>query len=177
MSLAGCVSFAPLSAELAERLAEQAQPCSPFRQRAQVEMEGYGLFEAVLVADGASSRARLQLLPEVGGKMLDLAIAPERIDGYMPPAGIALTHVRHARLAPPRHLLAFIAASVLEAITPITSERVLGERAIAGGSELHLRPALEGLEVTAQVDKEGRLLAREYRLRGVRWRERIHGEM
>jgi hypothetical protein len=131
-TLAGCASFGPLSAELSGKLAATAAPLAPSRRRAQIDMQGQGFFEAVLVTDGTGTRARLQLLPEVGGKLLDLAITPERIAGYMPPAGISLLHLRDAHQAPPRHLLAFVAASVLEVVSPLTPERVRGERAVQG---------------------------------------------
>lgn len=172
----GCASFGPPSTELAAQLREHAPPPAPARQRALVEVEGErfaGTFDAVLIWDGTRSSARLQLLPEVGGKVLDLAITPARIVGYLPPAGIALEHALAGPQPPPRHVLTFIAASVLEVGTPITPERVLGERASEGGRELSLRPVFPGLELHARVDLQGRLVSRAYRLRGVRWQERI----
>ena len=47
-------------------------------------------------------------------------------------------------------------------MTPITPDRVLGQREIDDGHELLLEPALPGLQVIAHIDRDDNLLAREY---------------
>jgi len=173
--LGGCATFGPPDpAVLADALADRPE-AGAIRRRARLDLEGEhlsGRFTAVLVAwRGPEPSARLQVLPEVGGKLLDLVVTPERVAGYVPMAGLAVDHARGEGPVP-RHLLGFVAASLLEDLTLLSRGRVLGSRPRPGGGhELLVAGALEGCRVTVELDPSGAILGRTFRLRGVGWRE------
>ncbi len=172
--LAGCTSLDPAAPELVSKLASEPSDAVYLRRVCEVELDSVGMggtYSAVCIArSGVPAAGRLQLLPQVGGKLLDLAFDGQRISGYFPAAGASLDHPRGT--APPRHLLSFLVASLLEEFTPLTPDRVLGQ----SGSELHLRGALEGCSVVLELGPDSAVLARRFQLRGVSWREDLEGD-
>jgi len=175
---ASCRSFGPLPSTLAEVLPQTVTKAETAERRiALIDLDSThvsGRFTAVVVVrHGERPALRAQVIPEVGGKLLDLVVTPERVRGYFPHAGPALDFERSSGRTPPRGLLSFLAASLVEEATPISSERALGARPCDEGWELQLRSALEGVRVIARLDARGRLLERRYSLGGVGWRERF----
>lgn len=128
-----------------------------------------GTFDAALLVEpGPRGRARLQLFPDLGGKVLDVVACDERIEGVIPHAS---QHVR----ADPRaerleaHLLAFAGVTLLELATPVTRSRVLGVRRAGTGYELRLAPRAAASEVVASVDAGGRVQRIALRAAGAAW--------
>ena len=85
-----------------------------------------GTFSAVLASE-RGGRVRLQLFPDVGGKILDLYASSERIAGAIPQAGSKVDD-RTDSGELPRSLLTFFAITLLEHHTPLTEDRVRGVR-------------------------------------------------
>ena len=178
----GCRGFAPPEPELLARLERRAEGgTGPERRTARLEVEGEdfaGDFTAVLVTDGAPRpSARLQLLPEVGPKVLDLVARPDALEGSLP--GEPYSHAR-GDAPPPLHPLAILACCVLEDVAPL-APRVAGARETtlddgSPGLELSVEPVLEGCEVTALVDASGAVRERRFRLGRARWREVCEGD-
>ncbi len=172
----GCAGPRALDPGVAAALLANASASStaPFRERARVRITTdrlRGDFEAVLVAvPGPQPRARLQLFPEVGGKILDVAATPKRITGVMPQAGrsIDATVDEDGAAHAERDVLFFIGATLLERFAPLVPSRV--ER--SDGGALDLAPVFAGVSVTALVDGDGRVHERRYRFRGASWVER-----
>jgi hypothetical protein len=122
--------------------------------RFEVEIESpqlTGVFDAVF-AVGEHGFA-LQLFPDIGGKVFDLAVGADRIVADTP-AGPYLATAPLAD-APP-HLALLLAAVFAELLAPVDAARVLGERPLAdGGTEVLLRPALGGGRVLARLAADG----------------------
>ena len=143
-----------------------------------IESPGFsGEFKAVSIEEGgAEPRVRLQLLPEVGGKVLDMVVSPRRTVGYWLHLATSFEETRGPGEGGTRDLVAFISCSLLENAVPLTYDRVLGGRRTADGYELRVSPIMDGgrtrVEVLLAVD--GTLLARRYTHRGVGWRETFH---
>ena len=175
--LTGCFTL-PLDApppELADRFpaAEKTQR-EAWEAELDVESEALtGRFHAVAIADvGRAPRVRFQLLPDVGGKVLDLAATPDGARGYMPHAGVVLDAIATDDEPLPRHPIVLFAATLLERATPVSFERLRGARREPdGGWTLDLVGALAGVEVRVALDAAGSVLRRDYRFRGARWRE------
>lgn len=173
---AGCRGLAEAGPEVLAQVRALDVVEDAVRRRASVELEASGLLGtytgAVVLRAGERPAARLQLLPSVGSKLLDLAVDDERISGYFPAAGVRVDHLR-ADGAPPRHVLSFLAASLLEQVVPLEG-RVLGVlRKSAEGTELSATGALEGVRLRVRLDPDGRVVGRTYRLRRVTWTETL----
>jgi hypothetical protein len=106
-----------------------------------------GTFDAVVAATAAGDR--LQLFPDVGGKVLDLTFTKERVVGELPGS-------RYEATAPldraPPHLALALAAVAAELLAPVSPDRVLAERERAGATELLLLPALGAGSVQVRLD-------------------------
>jgi hypothetical protein len=176
-----CSSFGPPPPELRELLG--APPCGAaaplrdtWRAQGRVEIDSRwisGDYEAVVVAETAPfPRARLQLFPALGGKLMDVLATPKRLAGTIPAAGIALDW-SSADGAPPRALLAFVALGLLEQVQPLTWPRARAARRDGDGWELELEPCFPGVEQWALIDGQGELRERRYRVGGASWTERF----
>ncbi len=179
--LCACRGFGPPPAEVLALLpAETSVERASERRVALVDLvspQVTGSFTAIVVVRGGPGLClRAQLMPEVGGKLLDLVVTPELVRGYFPHAEARIDRSRAEGGALEPGLLAFLAASLAEDATPVVAARVRGVKAHARGHELLLVPALEGVDVTAFVDANGVLLERHYRLGGVGWHERLAPE-
>ncbi len=166
------------------RGAEATEDAAPFERRTAfvtLDSEGFsGVFEALWIVRGGDDPAvRLQLLPEIGGVVLDVAATGAGFQGILPQAEIELAHTVGAGAAP-RHLLAFLAVSLLEnAVAPdpgrVEGVRAAGPRGDGPRSQARwhaqMEPRMPGAEVIAHLDADAALVGRSYRWRGVRWYE------
>ena len=131
-----------------------------------------GTFTAVLIRRNTDSPAvRLQLYPEIGGRVLDLVATPTSFEGVIPPADIHLAWSSEDG-SPPRHLFTFLAATLVDEGFPLCAGRALG----AGPGPDHtwrarLTPTFDGLDVVAVFNARGALIRKEYTLRKVKWRQ------
>jgi hypothetical protein len=129
-----------------------------------------GIYDGVLVARTAPAPAvRLQLFPDMGGKVLDVAADPTRIAGLMPLAAIHREWRAGERASP--HLLLLLGVSLLENAAPLGRERI---SAHAPGPPIRVRAdgTFPGSAVEAVLDGAGRVVEREMRWGQARWRER-----
>lgn len=143
--LAGCGLPAPGPGDV-EFIRRLPPPPGPYvRARATADLESEhlsGTFEVLLLArTGPRPLVRLQLLPDLGGKALDLLVSPERLIGRIPATGedVDWSLPDDARA----HPLLFIAITLLERFAPVTEDRLVG----AGGGEYELTPVVEGSRV------------------------------
>ena len=133
-----------------------------------------GLFVVALAVERIpETRIRLQLFPEIGGKVLDLEVSSHALHALLPYTAEELTLDLQDDAPLPRHLAVLMGITLLEAHQPLGAARILGQRKNPGGFELLLEPRLAGVRVVALVDPDGRLLGRDYAFRGVRWTERL----
>lgn len=151
--LGGCAGFTTPRAETLAKVAPM--PLAKWLPgRFELELASPGLtgtFDAVCAVDGASFR--VQLFPDIGGKVLDVTVGPDVVTAELPGS----RYVAHAPLdrAEP-HVALGLAALFGELLAPVRANRVRGERTGSGGVvEVDLRPALGCGIVTAQLGNEG----------------------
>jgi len=132
--LAGCGLPAPGERHF-EFVRHLPPPPGPYaRVTAVADIEGEklsGTFDLLLLArTGPRPLVRLQLLPDLGGKALDLVASPDHLRGRFPHTGeeIDWTLPDDART----HPLLFIAITLLEHFAPITEDRLEGAIAVSG---------------------------------------------
>lgn len=163
LALAGCQGFAPADAATAASV--RPMPLAAIVPgRCELELQSPGLagtFDAVVARDGDG--VRLQLFPEVGGKVLDL-----RVDAAGVVADFAGQPYRAAapldRAAP--HLALALAAIVGELASPIAPARVVGVRSTDAGREVQLVDSASGLPAVARLAPDGAIAAIRWQLRG-----------
>ncbi len=130
--------------------------------RFEVELTSPGLtgtFDAVCGV--APNECRLQLFPDVGGKVLDLTLREASVVADFPGSHYEATGPLD-RAEP--HLALVFAAMLAELLAPVDAGRVLGERVGAGGAtEVELRPALGSGSVVATLAPDGHVSS--YRIR------------
>lgn len=163
LALASCRNFAP--ADPATAASVRPMPLAAIVPgRCELELQSPGLsgtFDAVVARDGDG--VRLQLFPDVGGKVLDLRVGGDGVTAdfagqpYRAPAPLAD--------APP-HLALALAAVVGELASPVAPERVAGVRRRAGATEVQLQGGSVGLPVVAQLAPDGAITAYAWRVRG-----------
>ena len=158
-SLGACASFAaPTAATLAKVAPMPLAAALPGRFELEIASPGLtGAFDGVCGVDAAGFR--VQLFPEVGGKVLDVTVGRDRIVADLPGS-------HYEALAPfgsaEPHLALVVAMLFAELLAPVQAERVLGERAGAAGEvEVRQRPALAGVDVQALLGADGAV--RRYR--------------
>lgn len=159
-------------------------PPGPYaRVTAVADIEGdklSGTFDVLVLArTGPRPLVRLQLLPDLGGKALDLVASPDHLSGRFPHTGEAVdwTLPDEAKA----HPLLFIAVTLLERFAPITEDRLEGAIAISGHVRddgpvrtiMKLTPVVDGSssELAAGAVKWERVLGWG---RGVSWTVREH---
>lgn len=145
LALAGCGLPAPTASDLAF-VRQVPPPPGPYaRVTAVADIDGErlaGTFDVLLLArTGPRPLVRLQLLPDLGGKALDLVASPERLSGRFPHTGEELDWALpdDARA----HPMLFIAITLLERFAPVTEDRLLG----AERGRYELAPVVEGSRV------------------------------
>jgi hypothetical protein len=148
----GCRSFATPRAETLAAVAPMALArLVPGRFVLELATPGLtGVFDGVCAVDAAAFR--VQLFPDVGGKVLDVAVGADAVTAELPGS-------RYEARAPlddaPPHLALAVAALFAELLAPVDAARVLGERDAAGQIEVELRPALGSGRVEAQLAPSG----------------------
>jgi len=161
LALAGCHSFAaPRTATLA-RL--QPMPIAlPLPARFEVEITSphlTGTFDAVLAVEPRG--LQLQLFPDIGGKVLDLQLRDGAVIADLP--GHHYEASAPLDRAPP-HLALVLATLLAELSAPVATGRVLGERTVAGRTEVALQPGLGSGEVVARLGPDGAIEQYEFTL-------------
>lgn len=161
--LGGCVSFAPPRAETLARLAPMALArIVPGRFELELASPGLtGVFDGVCALEARA--LRVQLFPDVGGKVLDVTVGEQTVRGELP--GSVYEAQAPLDSAEP-HLALVVALLFAELAAPLAPERVLGERGAPGadgeGIEVALQPALGSGRVTARLGPSGAVVG--YRL-------------
>lgn len=170
--LAACSSFAPPTPATLQALSANAVTPRPRQERVVVDLETPGLAGeftgALQVVPATPVLVRLQLFPEVGGKLLDLRVDGDTIAGDFadgPPYRCGLP----VGPATGPHPCLVLAVVLCEAFTPVVPARVTGERAGRDGLELRLVPAVGGGEVEVVVDAARRPLRWHCRYCGLRF--------
>lgn len=147
-----------------------AAPGAPFRLQLEVEVESEGLrglFDGVLIARPSPPAVRLQLLPDLGAPILDVAASPDKIAGTM--HGDASPRVwRGAPDDPPMHPLLLFGITLLEQCAAVAPERVL---CATGGvaPRLDLRGLFPGVSIEAARLVAGQIVGRSFVYAGARW--------
>jgi hypothetical protein len=127
------------------------------RVRAIADIDGEklaGTFDVLLLArTGPRPLVRLQLLPDLGGKALDLVASPDHLRGRFPHTGeeIDWSLPDDAKA----HPLLFIAITLLERFAPVTEDRLQGAETVTGTAAnaeavhraFELTPIVEGSHV------------------------------
>lgn len=144
--LAGCGGLpAPTPEDLAavRRLPPPPGPYVRVTAVADVETPQLsGQFDVLLVGrTGARPVLRLQLLPDLGGKALDLLASPDRLTGWFPASGEGVDWDLPGQAA--AHPLLFFAITLLERFATVTEDRVTG----AAAGEIAVRPLVAGAVV------------------------------
>lgn len=163
--LAGCRSFEPATA--ATKAAVQ-----PMLLAAQLPADQFvfeidsrhlaGVYDALHVVDegpDGGCTERLQLFPDVGGKVLDLTVTASAITCHTP-EGSYRAAAPFAAAEP--HLALVLAAMLAELRSAPTPARIVGQRRASGGgsgrvTEVQLLPALGSGTVVAELAADGRI--------------------
>jgi hypothetical protein len=153
---AACQGFGPPASATLQRL--RPMPiAAAVPTRFELELESSvltGVFDAVLATEPAGFG--LQLFPDVGAKVFELVVSPQRIVATTPAGGYAAAAPFDAA-AP--HLALLLAAAFAELLAPVPAGRVLGERPAADGRvEVLLQPALGAGRVTAGLGADGAIV-------------------
>ncbi len=173
--LPACATYRSAGEEL-DQLVSRSADSIESRRAGEVTLESdhlSGVFQVALaVRSGPEPRLRMQLFPDLGGKLLDLAASTERIVGYFPQVrnGVSVGALDEEKA--PRHILVFMGLTLLEASCPVTTDRVLSLRDSDEGLELVLQSSWPGLSVRAFLDGSGKVIERRYSFRGARWKDR-----
>jgi hypothetical protein len=163
----GCAAWSPPRAATLASLASLAPMplASLVPGQFELELRSPGLsgtFDAVCAIDGDG--LRLQLFPDVGGKVLDVVVGNDTITADLAGTPYVARAPLH-RAAP--HPALLLAAVVAELAAPIVPARVRGEREAHGGIELDLAPALGGGAVRATLTPGGVVAAYSIELAGM----------
>lgn len=152
------------------RLRELLPPRAPFRVQLEVEVESAGLrglFDGVLIARPSPPAVRLQLLPDLGAPILDVAATPAQIAGTL--HGEAAVRVwRGTATDPGPHPLLMFGITLLEQCAAVAPERVL---CVSEGSppRLTLRGCFPGVAIDDARLVGGQLVGRTFTYGGARW--------
>lgn len=144
----------------------------PQRLKVRLDIESpwmSGQFDGVvLVRPGPAVRA--QFFPDVGGKVVDLLAAPDRIVGYFPATREGIDCALPAEAKP--HPILFMGLHLLARAAPVTRDRVTGWFAISTADFVRVRPLVEGSSETLILDPQGALRERRFEwMYGLNWKE------
>jgi hypothetical protein len=150
------------------------------RLEAAVTIESAGMggeFLGVLIVRRDPLAVRLQLFPELGGKILDLAATGQWQRGTLPMTGQRLDHPAMASGDP---MLRMFAISLLEASAPLPLGRVLGGwRVAAAGpapaARLHLQPQFGASRCEVTIDRTSGGRVFDLRFGGAGWQMSADG--
>lgn len=167
--LVGCSALGPPPEGARELLAVRDEAAGERRVGyVDIESEAFtGSFKSVLVSESGGPRVRLQLLPELGTKVLDLAAGPDGLQSVWA-FGAGDGTARLERM---------VAISLLEGAAGLDFARVVaGAERAAGGFVLEVAPVVPGVEVRVEVAADGRVVGRRFADGVVRWAERFEPE-
>jgi hypothetical protein len=132
-----------------------------------------GEFDGIVVARSAVEHPvlRMQLFSDVGPKVVDLRVSPDRMVGYFPQTREGIDCALPAEAAP--HPLLFIGASLADHFfAPAMRSRVTGIRESDDGWSLRLDPIIEGVDSRAAVSRAGTVRKRAFSwVYGAGWEE------
>ena len=142
-SCGGLEAPRPEDYETVRRIAAPPGPYARVRAVADLETAHLsGTFDVLVLArSGRRPVVRLQLLPDLGGKALDLLASPDHLTGWFPVTGEGVDWDLPEQAS--AHPLLFFAITLLERFAPVTEDRVAG---VADG-EIELEPVVEGARV------------------------------
>lgn len=166
VALTACRGFVEPSPGLIEKLraAEEAAAPPYLREKVVAKIVSpwmSGEFDGVILArTGDSPRVRLQLYPDVGGKILDLSASRDRITGYLPQARQGSDHALPLRGRP--DVILVLGILLLEHYSGRWADRASGMRESDEGWEVRLRPVARALDVFVFVGRDGRVQRRRY---------------
>ena len=155
--LAGGCRAAPVAGDYA-LIRSLPPPPGPYaRVKAVADLESdalSGTFDVLVLArTGPRPLVRLQLLPDLGGKALDLVVSPDRLTGVFPPTGERVDWALpdEARA----HPLLFIGLTLLERFASVTEDRLLSAFNISGFAAgqgpscrfIEIEPVVQGLDL------------------------------
>ncbi len=169
--LVGCQSWQPIPAAERKQLARRDTTSTGVRIEAQVTVRSERLtgdFRCLMVADpGVTPRVRLQLYPDLGGKILDLVATDAQLIGFLADDSTRLQVA--AGTAAPRHFLTFLALTLLERHRSITAESFIDRRDGSRGRWYRLQTGWPDheLQQLVTIDYTQRL----HRYRYVSWTE------
>ncbi|MEQ8766241.1 MAG: hypothetical protein RL885_20170 [Planctomycetota bacterium] len=176
VSACGCRATVLLPSEVAAAWQRSCPEAVAWRQIGRVRLDSEaisGSFRGACVLRHLPTPAvRLQLFPEVGGKVLDLAADETGFAGYFPQAARGVSHVWDEGPAP-RHVLTFMAITLLERARGSDPERALAVWPEGTGWTVELQPLHVEAQVTLDVNARGEVLAKHFELRGARWTETV----
>lgn len=172
--LAGCCTeFLPLTSttlDHARRVPPPEGPCVRRKLRVTIECPWLnGEFTGLLAArTGPAPQVRLQLFPDVGGKVLDLLARPDRISAHLPKTGESVD----AEPGASSHPLVFMGVTLLEHLAPIR-DRVNGVRHEGDDLWYRVHPVAPGAQVTLLL-VPARVARRRFAWpSGAQWEEEI----
>ncbi len=171
--LAACRTLGPAGPDALEAVAK-VPPSPPRRLAGRLSASGpafSGTFEILAVLSPGG--ARMQILPDLGPKVLDLAATRERIVAWQPASGKGIAAEFSAVGI---HPAALFGATLLEIAEPVTRERVTGARAEEGGWWIGLEPAVRGLGSLAFVTPDGRIPRRRLSWLASSWEVEEEGD-
>jgi hypothetical protein len=159
--LAGCASFTTPRPETLARIAPMPLASAvPGRFELELASPGLtGVFDGLCAVD--ASTFRVQLFPDVGGKVLDVAVGADTVTAELPGSRY---EARAPLDAAEPHLALVLAAVFAELLAPVDGTRVLGERGADDRVEVELRPALGSGRVTARLAPSGSVASYRVRL-------------
>lgn len=180
----GCSSWSPPPAALIQKLPAPTQTAPRYtRWEVTARVEGGSASELVgvlLVQHTPALRVRMQLYPEIGGKVMEMWLGP---DGYTSLANAPLRRwqqgePRRQRSATdgPRCEMDVLALSLRRALQPLRAEDVEGARAEPSGWRLDLGETPEGVDLEADVTADGTVTRWAFSYVTVSWALEHDGE-
>jgi hypothetical protein len=160
-----------------DSVANPAPGPRPTRVRFQLSIDSpwlAGEFEGVAQSDRSPSGPllRAQIFGDLGPKMADLTVRPNRIVGYFPQTREGIDCALPGEASP--HPLLFMGAGLAEELwRRETALEVTGVRQESGGAWLRLRPLIPGTEIHRFMSADDRSLKRRryWWMLGVHWEE------
>lgn len=167
--LTGCQSLGPPPPALRELLATGESSALRRQGRVRISSTWFsGEFDAIAIEDrGASPRVRMQLLQDLGGKLLDLVAHPTGVTAHWPHTG--------QRERERSGFIGFVCVTLLENAVPVSWDRIVAGEITGTGFRVELSPVSQDLDlvVHAELDQNGKLLARHFQLGNVGWSEEL----
>jgi hypothetical protein len=135
-----------------------------------------GRFSGVAIGEsGPRPQARVQLLPDLGPKAVDLLARPDRILGWLPQQkeGVDCALPGEAGL----HLITLMGITVLEQLAPLEATRIAGVRRDGEAWLLDVPSVVPGCRTTVRYRPGSGVERRDFRwIWGVSWSQEFAGD-